>query len=202
MRIALVNYGAGNLASVRKAFAAIGAPLTDAAMPGDLDGAPAIVIPGVGHFDATVSLDTAWRTAIGRRVADGAAVLGICLGMQWLFDGSDESATATGLGILHGRCLRLSGDVKVPHVGWNSLDEVEPVSRLLDGIPGGASMYFSHTYAAPITSDAAACTTHGSTFASIVERGRIFGTQGHPEKSGSTGLRVLANFVAVVRASC
>jgi len=201
VKIVLIDYGAGNLASVRKAFAAIGAPLEDARRPADLDRAAAIVVPGVGHFAATARLDAPWRTAVRRRTAEGAALLGICLGMQWLFDGSDESPDTAGAGLLHGRCVRLSGDVKVPHVGWNSLDDVLPASRLLAGIPNGASMYFTHAYAVLPTTAAVARTTHGVTFASIVEHGRVFGAQGHPEKSGRAGLRLLANFAALARES-
>ncbi|HEX5069012.1 MAG TPA: imidazole glycerol phosphate synthase subunit HisH [Vicinamibacterales bacterium] len=199
MTIALIDYGAGNLASVRKAFAAIGAPLTDVACPADLGRAGGIVIPGVGHFDATAPLQTGWKEAIARRAAESAAILGICLGMQWLFEGSEESSVVSGLGWFRGRCLRLTGDVKVPHVGWNSLNDISPRSRLLTGITGGASMYFTHAYAAPATPAAAARTTHGTTFVSVVERGRVFGTQGHPEKSGGTGLRLLSNFAALAR---
>ena len=197
--IAVVDYGAGNLRSVIKGFAAVGASATRATRPADLDGAAGIVVPGVGHFRATRALDAAWRHTIVAAVESGTPVFGICLGMQWLFEGSDEAAADRGLGVLRGRSRRLAGDVKIPHVGWNQLDRLSRPSRLLDGVPDGAAIYFSHTFAAGPTSDTIATTTHGATFASVVERGLVFGIQGHPEKSGAVGLRVLANFVEIAR---
>jgi glutamine amidotransferase len=197
--VTIVDYGAGNLTSVRAAFAAVGATPTLARSPSDLDGSGAIVIPGVGHFAATAGLDAAWRVALLARVGAGASVLGICLGMQWLFDGSAEAPLASGLGVFTGRCFRLTGDVKVPHVGWNSLDGLASTSRLLSGLPNGATMYFTHAFGAPVSADTVASTTHGVTFASVAERGRLFATQGHPEKSSAVGLRILSNFVAAAR---
>ena len=138
--IALIDYGAGNLASVRKAFVAAGALLSTPESPSDLDTVAGIVVPGVGHFGATQSLDAAWRTAITRRITDGCPLFGICLGMQWLFEGSTEAPDVPGLGVLAGMCARLDdqgGALKIPHVGWNGL-EVAPDSRLLDGVAPGA----------------------------------------------------------------
>lgn len=202
MTVALVDYGAGNLASLRRALAAAGADATMCSAPSDLGGAGAIVVPGVGHFDATSVLGHEWRAAVRARLDAGAALLGICLGMQWLFEGSDESDRATGLGIFEGRCGRLSGDVKVPHVGWNVLARTGLPSCLLEGLPGDAYAYFSHTFAPRISRDTVATTTHGVAFASVVERGRVFGTQWHPEMSGRTGARVLENFLRLAAASC
>lgn len=203
--IALVDYGAGNLTSVRKAFAALQAEVRTPAAPAVLAGARAIVVPGVGHFGATAALDGAWREAILAAVTAGTPLLGICLGMQWLFEGSDEAPGLPGLGLLAGRCRRLdpsgapghgpAGRLKVPHVGWNRLEAVRP-SRLLAGVPDGAHAYFTHSYAAPVTADCVATTTHGGRFASGVERGSIFGVQFHPEKSGAVGLAVLRNFLS------
>jgi glutamine amidotransferase len=197
--IALVDYGAGNLASVRKSLAVVGAHVVTAADPSTLSDAIAIVIPGVGHFGATASLDDTWRRAILRRLDAGVSLLGICLGMQWLFDGSDEAPALAGVGIFAGRCSRLAGDVKVPHVGWNTLAPTGSGSRLLDGIAAGTSMYFSHSFAAPVTADTIATVTHGVTFAAGAARGRVWATQFHPEKSGTAGLRLLSNFVAFAR---
>jgi imidazole glycerol-phosphate synthase subunit HisH len=199
MTIALVDYGAGNLTSVVKGFHAVGADVRLVDAVDGLDGASAIVIPGVGHFSATGSLDGAWRGAVERAVARGVPLFGICLGLQWLFDGSDEAPDVPGLGLMSGRCFRLSGDVKVPHVGWNTLAFTGRPSRLFAGIPEGASAYFTHSYAAPIGPDTVAETTHGVPFAAAVERGRTFGVQFHPEKSGATGLRMLENFLGIVR---
>jgi glutamine amidotransferase len=196
-RIALIDYGAGNLTSVRKGFAAVGAELMTPRDPADLADTRAIVVPGVGHFQATTPLGGEWRHAILRAVGDGAALFGICLGLQWLFDSSTEAADVPGLGLMSGRCERLPSTVKVPHVGWNSLAPTRP-SRLLDGIPEGAQVYFTHSYAAPVTPDCIAATVHGRPFAAAVERDRICGVQFHPEKSGDIGLQVIRNFLTQI----
>ncbi len=200
--IALVDYGAGNLASVRKALRACGAEVFEPASPAGLGRASAIVLPGVGHFAATATLDPAWRSALRARLEAGLPCLGICLGMQWLFAGSDEAPGLTGLGWLPGRVARLpdrtSGGtrLKVPHVGWNVVRV--PAAPAGGGIPGladGTYVYFTHAYAAPVTGDAAATTEYGMSFASAVRRGRVFGVQFHPEKSGGAGLAVIRAFV-------
>ena len=206
MNIALVDYGAGNLTSVRKGLAAAGAEVTSPATPADLAAAPGIVVPGVGNFAATSALDLAWRAALMNAVARGTPLLGICLGMQWLFGGSEEAPDLPGLELLPGRCTRLAGTagdgatLKVPHVGWNSL-QVRRASRILDGVPNGGYVYFTHSYAAPVTGDCVAATEHGVAFASVVERDRTSGVQFHPEKSGDLGLRMLRNFIDLVRAT-
>ncbi len=211
--IALVDYGAGNLTSVRKALAALGARFHVPSGPDGLATAAGIIVPGVGHFGATARLDDAWRAAILERLERGVPLLGVCVGMQWLFEGSEEAPDARGLGVLRGRCMRLSPDppsaddfgaarrLKVPHVGWNTLVPPRP-SRLLEDVPSAAQVYFTHSYAAPVTDDCVAVTTHTTPFAAAVEqnrpRGSIFGVQFHPEKSGDTGLRILRNFLHVV----
>ncbi len=170
-----------------------------------------MIVPGVGHFAATARLDHPWRSAILELVNRGVPLLGVCVGMQWLFEGSDEAPDTPGLGVLKGRCNRLGERSpeglrhdseglrhKVPHVGWNSLTPPKP-SRLLDGVPAGSQVYFTHSYAAPITAECVAVTTHGSPFAAAVERDCIFGVQFHPEKSSDTGLRILRNFIDVVQ---
>jgi glutamine amidotransferase len=197
--IALIDYGAGNLTSVRKGFAAVGAELMTPRRPADLASALAIVVPGVGHFQATSPLDGEWRDTILQSVADGAALFGICLGLQWLFESSTEADDVPGLGLMSGRCERLPPVVKVPHVGWNSL-AVTRASRLLDGIPDGAQVYFTHSFAAPVTADCVAATTHGRPFAAAVERDRVCGVQFHPEKSGDVGLQVIRNFLTLAAA--
>jgi glutamine amidotransferase len=202
--IALVDYGAGNLTSVRKALSALGAEFMTPEKPEDLNGAHAIIVPGVGHFAATSALDAGWRDGIGSRARAGTPLLGICVGMQWLFEGSDEAPGIAGLGVMKGRIARLDGNaeqrLKVPHVGWNALDFTRS-ARLLRGLESGAQVYFTHSYAAPVTSECIAATTHANTFASAVERDNIFGVQFHPEKSGDAGLQILRSFLEVVRES-
>ena len=199
MRIALVDYRAGNLTSVAKGLNASGATVHITESPADLLGARAIVIPGVGHFAATAALGEDWRRAIRDAIAAGRPLLGICLGLQWLFEGSDEMPGQPGLGLFPGWCFELRGDVKVPHVGWNTLARTARPSRLLNGLSADASAYFTHSFAAPVAPETSATTTHGLEFTSVVERGRVAGVQFHPEKSGTTGLRLLANFVAMAR---
>ena len=198
--IALIDYGAGNLTSVRKGLAAVGATVYSPAVPGDLERASAIVIPGVGHFSATAVLAEQWRQAIRGHIESGRPLLGICLGMQWLFEGSEEAPGLRGLGLLQGQCTRIAAarPLKVPHVGWNTLVRSR-ASALFEGVADGVHVYFTHTFAAPVTADTVAGTTHGVTFASAVERGQVFGLQFHPEKSADAGLRMLRNFVRLVQ---
>ena len=197
--IALLDYGAGNLTSVKKALAAIGADVFVPASPGAMAEARAVIVPGVGHFGATRALDRIWVDAILQRVGEGRPLLGICLGMQWLFEGSEEAPDCPGLGVLGGRCHRLNvppGDsrLKIPHVGWNSLDRKRKAS-IVEDIPTGAQVYFTHSFVAPLTADTVAATEHGEAFASIVQRGQIAGVQFHPEKSGDAGLQILRNWL-------
>ena len=200
--IALIDYRAGNLTSVKKALATIGAEVFVPETPGDLATAAGVIVPGVGHFGATRALDQPWIDAILARVGEGRPLFGICLGMQWLFEGSDEAPELSGLGLLSGRCYRLNPQstihnpqsLKVPHVGWNSL-AIGREGGLLDDVADGSQVYFTHSYVAPVTGDTAAITEHGGAFAAVVQRGHIGGVQFHPEKSGDVGLRILRNFV-------
>lgn len=198
--IALVDYGAGNLTSVRKALASLGADFVVPSSPGECIRARGVIVPGVGNFGATARLDAPWREAISSAVKSGTPLFGICVGMQWLFEGSDEATDAPGFGVIAGRIARLEGDagrrLKVPHVGWNSL-EFRGTARLLKGLTSGAQVYFTHSYAAPVTPECVASTTHANTFSSVVERDNIFGVQFHPEKSSDAGLTILRNFLEV-----
>jgi glutamine amidotransferase len=196
--IALIDYGAGNLTSVRKGLVAAGADVFTPDAPRDLARAAAIVVPGVGHFGATAALTDPWRTAMHDAVLGRRPLLGICLGLQWLFEGSDEAPQVPGLGVLRGRCTRLTGTEKVPHVGWNTLT-FRRQSTLLRGLRDGSYAYFTHSYAAPIGRECVSVTASGCEFASVVEHDRIFGVQFHPEKSGQDGIRLLENFVAIAR---
>jgi glutamine amidotransferase len=194
--IALIDYRAGNLTSVKKALAAVGADVFVPETPAAIARAQGVVVPGVGHFGATAAIDREWTEAILSLLSDGLPLLGICLGMQWLYEGSDEAPDRPGLGVLSGRCFRLRGSapLKVPHVGWNALDRRRNDS-IAEGVPDGSQVYFTHSFVAPVTPDTVAETSHGEVFASIVQRGQVSGVQFHPEKSGDVGLRILRNFI-------
>jgi imidazole glycerol-phosphate synthase subunit HisH len=200
--IALIDYGAGNLTSVKKALTALGAGFTVPAAPHDLNAATGLIVPGVGHFAATRSLDGFWRDAISSAVRTGTPLFGICLGMQWLYEGSEEEPELPGLGAFAGQCRLLNGNqaerLKIPHVGWNAL-ETPKSSRLLSGLRSGTYVYFTHSFAAPVTDDCVAATTHAERFAAAVERDNVFGVQFHPEKSGDAGLHILRNFLECCR---
>jgi len=198
--IALIDYKAGNLTSVRKALAFLGSDFIVPESPAQCAGAKGLIVPGVGHFSATEALDANWRQTVRAAVDEGTPLLGICVGMQWLFEGSDEAPGVPGLGLMQGRIARLEGNaearLKVPHVGWNALD-IRGQGRLLQGLSSGAQVYFTHSYAAPVTDACAASTAHGTLFSSAVERDNVFGVQFHPEKSGEAGLQILRNFLTV-----
>ena len=197
--IALIDYRAGNLTSVRKAFGALGADLYTPANPAELGEAAGIVVPGVGHFGATRALGPDWTEAILARVGEGRPLLGICLGMQWLFEGSEEAPELRGLGLLGGQCYKLpsTAHIKIPHVGWNAL-EMQRDASIVDAVASGAQVYFTHSFVAPVTGDTVAVTTHGEPFAAVVQRGHVTGVQFHPEKSGDVGLQILRNFLSLV----
>ncbi len=199
MKLAIIDYGAGNLASVLKALYAIGTDPFVARSPADAAGAAGIIVPGVGHFGATRSLGDDWGALLR---APGVPLLGICLGMQLLFEGSDEDGAGT-LGVLRGRTARLEEAPTLPHIGWNQVVRTRE-HPLFDGIADGADLYFVHSYAGvPVDDDeevVLARTEHGRPFVSAVARGPLLGVQFHPERSGVDGLRLLANFVGLVRA--
>ena len=202
--IALVDYGVGNLTSVRKALAAVDAVVFTPERPDDIAGAAGVIVPGVGHFGSTRTLDQPWRHAILERLDAGRPLLGICVGLQWLFAGSSEAPQVPGFAVCQGVCDRLP-DVepatgarqKVPHVGWNTLTLARP-SRLFTGIASGSHVYFTHSYAAPLARATVATATYGVEFTAAVEDGLVSGVQFHPEKSGHVGLQVLRNWLAQV----
>jgi glutamine amidotransferase len=205
--IALIDYKAGNLTSVRKALGAVGAAFFTPESADDLAKATAVIVPGVGHFNATAALDQAWHATLRTRVEAGMPLLGICLGMQFLFDGSTEAPDVPGLGVLPGTCTLLvppppvgeQVPCKVPHVGWNALEMRGGPSTILRSVAPGSQAYFTHSYVVPESDATVAWTTHGVRFPSVVERGRVFGAQFHPEKSGDVGLQILRNFLEVAR---
>jgi imidazole glycerol-phosphate synthase subunit HisH len=195
--IAIVDYGVGNLVSVKKAFDWIGQECAITADPRDLATATKIVLPGVGHFAVTAALARlGLQDEIARAIERGAPFLGICVGMQWMFERSSESPATPGLGLLSGECERFPASVKSPHVGWNQLD-VSPVSRLFQGVPSSSFVYFTHSFRAPVGDATVACCDYGGRFSAAVERDRAFGVQFHPEKSGEIGLQLLRNFCAL-----
>jgi glutamine amidotransferase len=195
--IAIVDYRAGNLTSVKKAFDHLGA---ESAVTCDLEvvaQADKIVLPGVGHFASTAVLDqTGLRGAILSRLKQGVPFLGICVGMQWMFDSSEEAPSVPGAALFAGRCERFPGNVKSPHVGWNSL-ACDGRSRLFRGIPSGSFVYFTHSYRAPVVAATAARAEYGGEFSAAVEQDHLFGVQFHPEKSGKIGMKLLQNFGAL-----
>jgi glutamine amidotransferase len=192
--IAIVDYGAGNLASVKKAFDVLGTRSEVTADPEIVARAAKIVVPGVGHFAATAALETSGlKQVIRDQITRGKPLLGICLGMQWLFQSSTEAPEVTGLGLLRGACDQFPASVKSPHVGWNELELLRP-SRLLHGIAERRFVYFTHSFRAPITEQTVASCDYGDAFSAVVEQDRVFGVQFHPEKSGSVGRKLLRNF--------
>lgn len=206
--IVIVDYGIGNLRSVQKALERVGATAVVTPDPAALDRAQGVVLPGVGAFgDGMDHLHARQLVEPVRRQAEaGKPLLGICLGMQLLFDESEEMGCHQGLGLLPGRVVRFpEGKLKVPHIGWNQLRMAEPRPEmaLLEGIEDGAYAYFVHSYypAPDEPGDLLATTGYGIEFASVVGRGTIWGAQFHPEKSQEVGLRLLGNFARMVSAS-
>jgi glutamine amidotransferase len=199
--IALLDYGAGNLTSVRKALSALGTSTWTPESPSELVRATGIIVPGVGHFESTAAIGQDWRAAIVEATRINVPLLGICVGLQWLFEGSQESLTVPGLSLFKGTCFNftehVSGRLKVPHVGWNSLTLPRP-TRLMQGVKSGDQVYFTHSFAAPVINDTAAICEYGVPFSAAVERGHVSAVQFHPEKSGDVGLRILQNWIAQV----
>jgi imidazole glycerol-phosphate synthase subunit HisH len=202
--IALVDYGVGNLHSASKALDRAGADVRVVTAVADAGPCAAgLVVPGVGAYGACLDgLGTAGGpAAVADWLAGGRPLLGICVGMQLLFEASEEGPVTGGVGALPGKVRRLGGGVKIPHIGWNQVT-VRPGSRLFAGLPDGARFYFVHSYAPEPDGEAvAAVCDYGGRFAAAVELQNLFGTQFHPEKSGHAGLALLANFVNEVRAA-
>jgi glutamine amidotransferase len=192
--IAILDYDAGNLTSVKKAVDYLGYRCVVTSNPREVERADKILLPGVGHFSATSNIEargliTVVRNAISRETP----LLGICVGMQWMFECSEEAPEMLGLACFRGQCQRLSDQVKVPHVGWNQL-QIRDSGHLFRNIPTGTFMYFTHSYWAPVVEFTTAKCEYGCTFSAAIERGNLFGVQFHPEKSGDPGLRLLRNF--------
>ncbi len=198
-RILVLDYGMGNLRSVEKALAHVGARAAIGADPAAVRAADGLILPGVGAFPRAIERirATGLDELIVERVAAGVPVLGICLGLQLLFDRSEELGGAAGLGLLPGPVTALEAPgLKVPHIGWESVDW-EHGSRLTDGLDSGTPFYFVHSFAVrPAAADTLGSASYGERFACAAERGNVFGVQFHPEKSSAAGLALLANFAA------
>ena len=192
--IAIIDYRAGNIASVKKALDRLGAESVITSDAAAIASAERIVLPGVGHFAATKALDPL-RLTLSKVIKNGIPFLGICVGLQWMFAGSTEAPGISGFGLFPGEVSKFPPEVKSPHVGWNQIS-VRNGSRLLAGIPGESFVYFTHSYRAPVVEGTVAECEYGGRFAAAVERNNVFGVQFHPEKSGDSGLAILRNFLA------
>ena len=194
--IAILDYGAGNLRSVQNTLSEIGARYTLVDDAEGLRRADKIILPGVGHFGQMLrSLDAMRvRETLIARIREGVPFLGICLGLQALFDGSDEAPEIRGLGLFPGTVRRFAQDARVPHMGWNDLD-VKPDSKLLAGVAPRPFVYFAHSYYVPLCDAAKAVCTYTVTYTAVLESDNVFGVQFHPEKSGALGLKIVRNFI-------
>jgi imidazole glycerol phosphate synthase glutamine amidotransferase subunit len=199
MKVTIIDYGAGNVPSVERALQRLGADSERTNSRDKIAKAEALLLPGVGHYAALVrALDEQkMREPLVGAIQRGVPFLGICLGLQVLFDSSAESPQLRGLSLLPGRVCALPSTVKLPHMGWNQI-VANRESQLLAGIDSTAYFYFAHSYAAPDSNGSTTATCfHGAAFAAVVDQHNIFGVQFHPEKSGGGGARLLQNFLRI-----
>lgn len=196
MSTVIVDYGAGNLRSVQNTLDELRASYVVTNKPDEVRSADRVLLPGVGHFGQMMrALDElGLRETLLGKISDGTPFLGICVGLQCLFEGSEESAGSDGLGVFQGKVKRFAGDARVPHMGWNSLSNRKP-SRLLEGLGESPFTYFAHSYYAPVIAATAATCDYIQPYSAVIEDKNLFAVQFHPEKSGPTGLRVIANFL-------
>ncbi|MCW3991920.1 MAG: imidazole glycerol phosphate synthase subunit HisH [Candidatus Bathyarchaeota archaeon] len=198
-KVAIIDYGAGNLFSIRWALKRLGLDEGISSTPQGLRGVDAIVLPGVGNFKAASRNIGSLRPVVGRLIEEGVPLFDVCLGLQLLFQASEEGP-GEGLGIFRGRVLRIPGHVKTPHMGWNTLRLIR-YNEILDGVDAGDHFYFVHSYYACPEDEhvIVAETNYGLRFPSVVAEGNIFGTQFHPEKSGKLGEQILRKFARIVK---
>ena len=193
--ISIIDYGAGNLRSVQNTLSEIGAKYRLIDSAAEIQGAEKLVLPGVGHFGQMMRAIDAMRLRepILEYVRGGRPFFGICVGMQGLFEGSEEAEEIGGLGIIPGKLRRFGAELRVPHMGWN---EIRPVasSRLLANLGARPFVYFANSYYAPVVPEAAATCQYSTDFSAAVEHANVFGVQFHPEKSGPLGLAIMRNF--------
>lgn len=194
--IAVLDYGGGNVGSVLKAIEYLGSSAQRVDEPATLRTADKIIFPGQGHFGAMMKglAEREMLTALPEAFAEGKPFLGICLGLQALYESSEEAQDVPGLGLLPGCVTRFQGVFKVPHIGWSQL-VLRPETRLFRGVTDGSFVYYCHSYYGPVTAQACAVTEYGQTFAAGIETNNIWAVQFHPEKSGEVGLKVLSNFL-------
>lgn len=200
-RIAVLDYGIGNLRSAEKALQKAGADARLVSDPAQAEAADGIVLPGVGAFGACVEAlrETGLDEVASSAVRSGVSFLGICVGMQMLYEASDESPGIAGLGLIPGLVRRLPDGVKCPQMQWNRLQPVIADSPMLSGLEADPWMYFVHSYAPDASDDVVATCDYGGSVVAAVERGQLWATQFHPEKSGAGGLQLLRNFVGQCR---
>jgi imidazole glycerol phosphate synthase glutamine amidotransferase subunit len=199
MNVTLIDYGAGNVTSVERALRRLGAASECSGSPERIAKAEALLLPGVGHYASLIrALDErALRGPLLDAIQRGVPFLGVCLGLQALYETSEEAPELTGLKLFPGSIRALPAAVKLPHMGWNQLRLTRP-SRLLEGISADAYFYFAHSFAtANANGEAVALCNHGADFAAVIERGNIFGVQFHPEKSAEAGAQLLRNFLRI-----
>jgi imidazole glycerol phosphate synthase glutamine amidotransferase subunit len=197
MNVTLIDYGAGNVTSVERALARLGVRSQRSRSPECIGRAEALLLPGVGHYAALIrALDErALRAPLLDALQRGIPFLGVCLGLQALYETSEEAPELAGLDLLPGSVRSLPGTVKLPHMGWNQLKLTRP-SRLLEGVSADAYFYFAHSFAASnVNGEAVALSNHGADFAAVIEKQNIFAVQFHPEKSGEPGAQLLQNFL-------
>ncbi len=196
--ISILDYGAGNLRSVENTLGAIGAEYELIRAAAALEQATKIILPGVGHFGQMMRAldDLQVREALLQRIRAGVPFLGICLGLQALFETSEEAPEARGLGLFPGEIKRFRGDARVPHMGWNSLERTRE-SRLLAGTGDAPYVYFANSFYAPAVPQASATCLYGARFTAVIEHENIHAVQFHPEKSGAVGLKIVNNFVCL-----
>jgi imidazole glycerol phosphate synthase glutamine amidotransferase subunit len=199
MIVTLIDYGAGNVPSVERALFRLGAESRRASTAECINGAEALILPGVGHYSALIrALDERqMRAPLLQAIEKGVPFLGVCLGLQALYQRSEEAPDLAGLSLFPGRVSALPSQVKLPHMGWNQL-QLKQNSRLLQNISHASYFYFAHSYAAPVDKQPDSCVatcTHGTEFTAVIEHRKLYAVQFHPEKSGSPGAQLLQNFL-------
>jgi glutamine amidotransferase len=200
LKFAIINYGVGNLRNVKRGFENLGADVSITNDPKEILESDAIIFPGVGAFAEAMKNLSPIANELKGAIEEGKPVFGICLGLQLLFTRSYEGGINQGLGLIEGEVVKIGASVKLPHIGWNTI-EIERKNPLVEGIPNNSFMYFAHTYIPKPTDEEViiAETEYGTRFPSIIAKKNIFATQFHPEKSGKNGLKILGNFVKLVK---